>query len=184
MKRHYYISDNLDDLELLEKELEENGISTPQIHVLSRSDADVEQHHLHEVEAVLRKDVVHSMMVGSVIGVLGAALVLGLAYFSGVTETVGWVPFGFLAVVVLGFCTWEGGLFGIQEPNEEFSRFEQALRDGKHIFFVDAEAKQESLLDRIVKGHPDLQMAGMGKAVPHWIVSAQNNWRSFLKTMP
>ena len=58
MNRHFYISDDLDDLELVEEELESNGISTPHIHVLSLNDAEVARHkHLHEVEAVLRTDV-------------------------------------------------------------------------------------------------------------------------------
>ena len=35
MRRHYFISDNLDDLEVFEEQLEAAGISTPQIHVLS-----------------------------------------------------------------------------------------------------------------------------------------------------
>jgi hypothetical protein len=45
----------------------------------------------------------------------------------------------FLAIVLPGFCTWEVGLIGIQKSNHHFARFEQALSDGKHIFFVDLE---------------------------------------------
>ena len=45
MLRHYFISTNLDDLEVFEEQLEAAGVSTPQIHVLSRNDADVEHHH-------------------------------------------------------------------------------------------------------------------------------------------
>ncbi|MDA7768769.1 NAD/FAD-utilizing enzyme, partial [Porticoccaceae bacterium] len=60
MRRHFYICNNLDELELVEKELENHGISTPHIHVLSLDDGEVARHsRLHEVEAVLRTDVVH-----------------------------------------------------------------------------------------------------------------------------
>ena len=58
MKRHFYISEDLDDLEQVEQELVSGGVETPHIHVLSENDADVENHHLHEVEAVLKKDIV------------------------------------------------------------------------------------------------------------------------------
>ena len=34
MNRHYYISDNLNDLETVEYELEASGINSEQIHVL------------------------------------------------------------------------------------------------------------------------------------------------------
>ena len=45
LQRRYFVSNNLDDLEVLEEQLESAGVSTPQIHVLSRNDADVENHH-------------------------------------------------------------------------------------------------------------------------------------------
>ena len=41
MNRHFYISNNLDDLELLEVQLETVGISAAHSHVLSLDDADV-----------------------------------------------------------------------------------------------------------------------------------------------
>ena len=38
MKRYFYLSDDLDDLEAIQKELEERDITEPQIHVLSEQD--------------------------------------------------------------------------------------------------------------------------------------------------
>lgn len=184
MKRHYYLSDDLDDLVHVEHELEEEGVSKPQIHVLSQDDAAVELHHLHEVESVLKKDVVHSMEMGAVIGVILSSLVLLGSYYSGVVATAGWIPPIFLAIVVLGFCTWEGGLFGIQEPHHDFKRFKEQLEKGKHVFFVDVEPEQENTLDRVVNAHPHLQVAGVGSATPGWVVGSQNRWRGFLDTMP
>ncbi len=94
MNRHYYISDNLDDLEAVENELEANGINTEQIHVLSEQVADVEEHHLHEVNSLMKQDVVHSGEIGAVVGLPLAALVLGGAYWLGWTESAaGWMPF-------------------------------------------------------------------------------------------
>ena len=185
MKRHFYISDDLSDLQTIEKELEQQGIATPQMHVLSEHDADVENHHLHEVEAVLKKDVVHSMEVGAVTGVIAAAIILTTAYLSGWTESaVGWMPFIFLSVVILGFCTWEGGLFGIQEPHYQFKRFQKALHEGRHVFFVDINANQEQALASIVQHHPQLEIAGIGEATPAMVVQAQKKWHSFIKSMP
>ena len=39
--RRYFISDDLDDLEVVEEQLESAGVSTPQIHVLTAHDADL-----------------------------------------------------------------------------------------------------------------------------------------------
>jgi hypothetical protein len=185
MKRHYYISDDLDDLDHVEEALEKAGVATPQMHVLSRDDAGVALHeHLNPVEAVLKKNVVRGTEVGAVIGVIAATVVLTVSYYSGVTETVGWVPFVFLAVVVLGFCTWEGGLFGIQEPHADFKRFEADLDAGKHIFFVDVDEAQEAALSAIVNAHPRLQSAGEGTATPKVVVEAQKKFQDAMQTLP
>ena len=175
MLRHYFISDSLDDLEAFEEQLEAAGISTPQIHVLSRNDAEVEHHHhLHEVQSFMKNDIIHLTMRGAFVGICAFVLILLFAYFAGwTTSAAGWMPVIFLAVIVLGFCTWEGGLLGIQKPNHNFARFEKALSEGKHIFFVDLEPKQEAILERIVKSHPTAEMAGTGLSTRHWLITLQ-----------
>ena len=184
MKRHYYISDDLDDLEVVERDLESAGVTTPQIHVLSEDDAGLDEHHLHKVEAVLKKDVVHGTELGAVVGVVAAAAVLAIAYFSGLTETYTWVPAIFLAVILLGFCTWEGGLIGIQEPHVDFKRFQDDLKAGRHVLFVDVDAEQEETLRNIVDQHPRLTPAGEGAATPKVVVKAQEKFSDFMKVAP
>ncbi|MGK0498535.1 MAG: hypothetical protein ACJAYG_000166 [Oceanicoccus sp.] len=185
MKRHFYISDSLEDLAKVETELKDGGIAIPQIHVLSQNEADLEHHNLHQVEAVLKRDVVHSMEIGAIVGVIASILVLVVAYVAGWTNSAaGWIPFIFLAVVVLGFCTWQGGLFGIQEPHYQFKRFQSALNEGKHVFFVDVTEQQKAILSKIVDNHPQLQDAGEGESTPEWVVEWQKNWNGFVKTMP
>ena len=57
MLRHYFISDSLDDLDVFEEQLEAAGVSSSQIHVLSRADAEVEHNqHLHEVQSFMKND--------------------------------------------------------------------------------------------------------------------------------
>lgn len=185
MKRHYYISDDLDDLEHVEEELEKAGLATPQIHVLSTKDAEVaHHHHLHEVESLMKKDIVHGTEIGALVGVCAAAVVLAVAYFTGWHETVTWVPFIFLAIIVLGFCSWEGGLFGLRLPNHHFKRFQELLKEGKHIFFVDVDPEQEAVLESVVNAHPRLELAGEGKAAPRWIVRGQQRWKEFVHWAP
>ena len=185
MKRHYYISDDLDDLDHVEDELERQGVATPQIHVLSRDDAGVERRpHLHPVEAVLKKDVVRGTEFGALSGAGGAAVVTAFAYFSGLTATVGWVPFAFLAIIVLGFCAWAGGLLGIQEPHQDFVRFQKDLDAGRHVFFVDVTSDQEAVLTDIIGQHPGLQPAGNGAATPEVVVLAQKKFNDVMQTLP
>lgn len=184
MKRHYYISDDLDDLEAIEHELEDSGVTKPHIHILSENDTAVERHNLHEVESALKQDVVSSTTIAFLVGICLAAIVLGAAYFSGFTDTFTWVPFIFLALVILGFCTWEGGLLGIQEPHHEFRRFQSCLHEGKHVLFVDVNSAQEPILEKTVSSHPKLQLAGMGSATPGWVIGIQEKWHRFIHWAP
>lgn len=183
--RHYFISDSLDDLEVVEEQLESAGVSTPQIHVLTSHDAELDHHeHLHRVQSFMKKDILHSTLIGAVFGVCGCVLVLAVAYFAGWTKTAaGWIPFIFLAVLVLGFCTWEGGLFGIQKPNYRFARFEQAIKDDKHILFVDLKGDQEPILETVLKSHPKLEPAGSESLYrhEHWGVEIQKRLPRFFK---
>ena len=184
MKRYYFLADNLDKLAAIERDLEDNGLSRPQIHILSNDDSGVTKRHLNDVEAVLRKDVVLSMQRGALIGLGAAALVLAVAHYSGVTMSVGWAPFIFLAIVMLGFFTWEGGLFGIQEPHHDFRRFEQALDSGRHLLMIDASAAEQNILNRVTAHYPDLEFSGTGEGSPGWFIGAQNRWRHFIEVMP
>lgn len=180
MKRHFYVSDDLDDLDRIEEELEASGVHRPQIHVFSRDDSGVETHdHLHNVESVFKKDIVHGTIVGTWIGIALAALVLIVTSYTDWPATYTWTPFIFLAIVLLGFCAWSGGLYGIQEPHRDFKRFLPVLREGKHVFIVDVDPEQEAVLARVVQAHPRLQLAGTGRATPRWIVMGQHNIKKF-----
>ena len=184
MKRHYFISDNLDDLAATERDLEAMGISKPQIHVLSDDDAGLAVKHLHQVEAVLKKDVVHGTARGAAIGVAGAAAILLLFWVAGLTDKFTWLPPIFLSIVVLGFCTWEGGLLGIQQPHVDFRRFQEELRKGRHILLVDVDATQENRLRQVTRAHPALQAAGEGEATPGWVIGTQQKWSRFMELAP
>jgi DNA-binding transcriptional MerR regulator len=185
MLRYFYSSDDLDELAQVETTLTEHGITTAQIHVLSEQDSAVDLHQLHQVQSVLKKDVVHTTEIGALIGVMAAALILMLAYILGWTESAaGWVPFVFLAIVILGFCTWEGGFIGIQQPNSQFVRFQKILQEGKHIFFIDIEQTQEEVLTKVLSVHPRLISLGTGDATPRWVIRGQDRFKAFMKAMP
>ncbi|MEX0731997.1 MAG: hypothetical protein WED00_15730 [Aquisalimonadaceae bacterium] len=187
LKRHFFISDDLDDLERLEEELEQANIVTPQIHVLTLDDTGAaNHHHLHAVTALMKKDIVHSTLLGASMGLCASIFILVVSYLAGWTETpAGWVPFIFLAIVALGFLTWEGGLRGIETPNAQFARFEEALKAGKHVFFVDLQPAQEAVLKKAVKNHGSVKPAGTGPGAPHWLVFSQHHLRRFFtQTFP
>ena len=101
MVKHYYVSDDLDELELVEQELESIGIKESQIHVLSQSTVDVENHHLHMVDSLHQRDVIHSGEIGAVFGAIGALFIIAVTSLMGWAESAaGWMPFAFLAIII------------------------------------------------------------------------------------
>lgn len=184
MERYYYISSDLDELEVVESELESAGITEEQIHVLSYNDREVAQHKLHSVTSIMKKDVVHSTLKGALLGVCLSALVILVANWTGWPETYTWMPFIFLSIVVLGFCTWEGGLWGIQEPNHHFKRFQSELDQGKHVLFVDIDKKQSSILESVYKAHPRLQSVGSGTSTPKMVLLGQQLFNRYRRWGP
>jgi len=161
MVKHYYVSDDLDELELVEQELESIGIKESQIHVLSQSTVDVENHHLHMVNSLHQRDVIHSGEIGAVFGAIGALFIIAVTSLMGWAESAaGWMPFTFLAIIIFGFCTWEGGFIGIQKVNVNHVPFEKALKEGKHILLVDSNKQQKQAVRKVFKAHPRIQPAG------------------------
>ncbi len=75
-------------------------------------------------------------------------------------------------------------LFGIQEPHQDFVRFERDLDAGRHVFFVDITPEQEAVLSRIVSQHPGLQAAGSGQPTPEVVVEAQKKFNHAMQVLP
>jgi hypothetical protein len=170
--RHYFISNNLDDLDLFEKQLGTEAVSPIQIHVLSNDVEGVLQHpHLYGVGSFMKLDIVRSGFIGAAIGAFVFSAVLMLTQYLGwYKSSAGWIPFIFLALILFWFCIWEGGFIGIQRKNSLFGKFKKALKNGLHILYVDLYPDQEEILRRLLQLHPDLIWAGTGKAEPHWLV--------------
>ncbi|MBQ0718905.1 MAG: NAD/FAD-utilizing enzyme [Gammaproteobacteria bacterium] len=184
MDRYFFISGDLDDMDRVEKELENAGVTTAQIHVLSKDDDGVARRDLHEVHAFMKTDVVRSGLRGAVIGVVAAISVLLFAHYSSAPENIGWLPFIFLSIVLLGFCTWEGGFFGFQVPNIQFRQFEEVLAQGWHVFFVDVNKQQLPVLQGVTDQHRGLKPAGIGSSSPYWLIGWQNQFQKFVHWAP
>lgn len=173
MKRRYYVSDDLGQLEKLQVELERNGVKTEQIHILSENDAYMNTHNMNAVDPIAKKDMIKSGLIGLAVGVIGAVIILFLSYQFGVNERVTWAPAVFLAVAFVGFSTWEGGMWGIHKPNRDFARFEKLLKSGKHVFFIDLKEDQEAVLKQTMAAFPNLKSAGPGHSTPLWFIGWQ-----------
>jgi len=179
VKRFYYISDDLDDLERIEHQLEAGGIARPQIYMLSNDDVGLENRDVNRVASFLKTDVIHAGEIGAVLGVAVAALTLLVSHFSGIAAQVGWAPFIFLAIIGFGFATWEAGFIGMQIPNVHFTRFEEALKQGRHVLFVETDREDQKKLKAVIKQYPGLERAGTEVTHTRALMMLLKYWERF-----
>lgn len=176
MKRRFYLSDDIDALTALEKDLEGKGVERPQIRTISREEAALEKRDVPQVNSLLRKDVVHSTVVGAAVGLVVGAIPIVVALIIGLPQNVLWLPVIFLSIILLGFCAWEGGMIGIHRPNHHYRKFLKALNEDQHLLVVDVTPGQEALVNERVYSDPKIKDAGAGAPVPGWVVKLQRKF--------
>lgn len=136
MKRLYYLSDDIDRVEHIARELERNDIQDRRIHVLSRDEVGLMTRHLHGATYLDRLDILRRGGQGLIVGMLiGITLLFLLAVLFNVTLA---VP-GQIALVALGtlFGTWVGCLVGFAHDNHRLTRFHEQVENGQHLIMID-----------------------------------------------
>ncbi len=185
--RHYFVSDSLNELDQVVAALDREGLERVQIHVLTNDEGEAARHtNLPDVTSIMKKDVIRSGELGLVVGLIAAAIVLITAYLTTATASVaGWIPWIFLAVLALGFCTWEGGFIGFQRTNQNFVRFRDRLDQGLHVLFVDIPPEQTPGVRIVTEQFPNLAVDAVESGTPHWIMRGQKEIPHFLReTLP
>lgn len=180
MKRYFYVGETLNDLVLLEQRLVKEGLSRLQMHLVSDSEAEAEELGLHQVASVLKKDIIYSMLMGFCVGVVISIVLLAIGTSLEIVTAEYSLASTFFALFIIGFCTWEGGLFGIQVPNRQYRRFSKALKQGHHVFFVDVAENQDQIVASVAKDYPQLEKAGSGKGEWQWIFSLRNAFYQYV----
>lgn len=185
MRRYFFIADNLEHIEKVEQSMKKQGFAENQYHVLSNDDSNTERRKLNDVASIFKRDVIHSTMLGALVGLGFAAAILAVTWSAGwANQAFGWAPFVILAFLAFFFCTWEGSFLGIQIPNSQFKRFNRVLKEGKHIFFVDLDEAQLKRFEPVKKWHPELKDAGTGNGAPWWLLRSGHNIREAIKSLP
>ncbi|USD39136.1 MULTISPECIES: hypothetical protein [Ferrimonas] len=177
MTRHFYLASSLWELEQIERQLERQGLSPAQIHVVSNKPKLAARFHLQTASSLLFLELAHCTLKGAKIGLQLALLCLAAASLFDVGNSAyGWSPFLMLAAILLGFCIWEGGLIGISTPDQLLRDFHRPITGGQHLLVVDIEQAQEPPLKQVISQHPMLAQAGTGAGVESGAVRLQHWW--------
>ncbi|WP_027857343.1 hypothetical protein [Marinobacterium jannaschii] len=167
MKRFYFVSDNLSELEAAERELEASGIPHQQIHHLDAAEIFHEKQQMEHGAMWQQKEVVRGTLRGGLIGLVLSLLLLWLCWWGGAVEQLGWSPFLLIALAVLVFSVWEGSFIGLKRVRTKFNAFLKVVRHGRHAIAVEIYGKQEAVLRRVTRTHAHIYLAGFGAAFNH-----------------
>ena len=178
--KHYFISDDLDDLDFLEDELEHAGIDSTRICVFSNDSVSVANDiHLHAVQSIFTRDVVHcswcrNRFTWCLPGV-------GYDLRPGSPRLYHWLDTLYFPVCGCdGFCTWEGGFVGMQKQTIITNNLSQLWRMANMSSSLDLDPNQEKSLSIALQDHPKLLEAATEVGSPHWILASRHWLTAFI----
>jgi hypothetical protein len=137
MKCLYYLSPTLASTEQISEDLHSTGIKDFYIHVVSKDESGLRQHHIHSSNYLETLDVIRVGLMGAFVGfttgLIGVEL---LRYFEPFGPGVPNLVYAAIVFVATMFGAWEGGLIGIGAENRKLERFHDDLEAGRYLLLI------------------------------------------------
>src|SRR5258708_7213492 len=146
MKCFYYLAPTIKSTHEISDDLHAVGIRDFYIHVVSKDESGLKQHHIHSSNYLETLDVIRIGFLGAcggvVVGLIGVELMRFFKPFGEDVHVPEWV---YLIVVALAtlFGAWEGGLIGIGVENSKLQRFHDDVESGKYLILIYARKQKE-----------------------------------------
>lgn len=157
MNHAYYLSDDLDELEVMHDELLETGITDQNIHVISDDEDNVEKHHMLNVSPFAKTNVIRTLFIGVSVGIATGVMFVSVPFIFGFAASPGSIPFTLAGVFILSFATFEGGFLGLQKAHPKYKSVWDRIHHGKHLMVVDYENEKAPLVKSLQTLHPKLE---------------------------
>jgi len=158
MKRLYYVTDNLESVDSISKDLHQKGITDWNFHVLSKDEAGLYKRHINSALPWQQFDIVHTALQGALVG-----LVLGFVIGYLIDQLTGFGTASIVVMLLLGlfFGTWTGGFIGLAHENYKVRRYHDDIEAGKYLVMVDIKKDQVEMVNNIMRRqHPEAQKSG------------------------
>jgi len=154
MKRLFYITNDLDDAELISNEVHSHGIDDHHFYVLSRDSEGIKTHHLHGSPQLDKTNIISASKRSNLITFVILILIIsGLSIFTDVFANLTHIPVLIILLVVscsLLLLKMTGGSF----DNYFTTLFEQHLDAGEVIIIIDVSKGLVSKIESILENHP------------------------------
>lgn len=165
MKCIYYLAPTLSTTEEVSGDLHQVGVKDFYLHVVSKDESGLKQHHLHSSNYLETLDIVRDGFIGAALGLLAGLIGIGLLmYFQPFGPTVQ-VP-SYVYVILVGVATlfgaWVGGLTGIDSENNKLKRFHNEIAAGKYLILVYVRKHQEATVRKMMRErHGDAELVAI-----------------------
>jgi hypothetical protein len=165
MKCFYYLSPTLASTEQISNDLHTVGIKDFYIHVVSRDESGLRQHHIHSSNYLETLDVIRVGMMGAFFGfTAGLVGVELLRYFEPFGPDVPNLVYAAIVFVATMFGAWEGGLIGIGAENRKLERFHDDLVAGRYLILIYARKElAEKVSALMAERHREAELAAVDR---------------------
>jgi hypothetical protein len=165
MKCFYYLSPTLASTEQISNDLHDVGIKDFYIHVVSRDESGLRQHHIHSSNYLETLDVIRVGLIGAFFGfTAGLVGVELLRYFEPFGPGVPNMVYGAIVFVATMFGAWEGGLIGIGAENRKLERFHDDLEAGRYLILIYARKEQDEAVRALMAGkHREAELVAVDR---------------------
>lgn len=158
MPQLHYLTSNIQELNAAEHDLENNGIPRKHIHIFSLNDQQLTALNLPTYSEWSKRDITYYGFLGLLLGACLCICLILMSAFWGLTSSTGWSIIAFVGLGTIGFCTWEGGLIGVNKLNHHLKPYKHALDQGAILLVVDVDdAKEEFRARYTVESHGIIQ---------------------------
>jgi hypothetical protein len=155
----------LNSTEDISDDLHAVGLKDFYLHVISRDESGLRQHHIHSSNYLETLDVLRDGFIGAACGFLAGLIGIGLLmYFRPFGPEVQ-VPTYVYVILTAGatlFGAWVGGLTGIDSENNKLKRFHDDIAAGKYLILVYVRKQQESMVRQVMQDkHPEAKLVAV-----------------------
>jgi hypothetical protein len=167
MKCLYYLAPTLKSTQDISDDLHEVGVNDYFLHVVSRDESGLKQHHIHSSNYLETLDLIRDGLIGAVLGFLAGLLgVWALQHFEPFGPNIHVPTWVYYAIVAAATCfgAWEGGLIGVATENKKIARFHDELEAGKYLILIYAlKSKEDAVRAMMRERHPEAELAAVDR---------------------
>jgi hypothetical protein len=167
MKQYYYLVEDIDNVEHICDDLHKVGVEDNQIHIVGGNADEIESHHLHQAREIDETDIARFSERGALLGII-----LGLLFL---VAAIQYQPFGIevegvaaamITILIIGFCTWWGGIFGAYFINYRIAPFKRAVRGNKFLIMLDVPGNLSDIIrDMMRRTHAEAKWLGQNSTI-------------------